>query len=524
MEAIERAVAAVTDPADEGQVAGALRAVSPAMIDDVVFGVASSTHGAAADGELLGIGFAASPGVGVGRVVFSASAALDAFAAEAEVVLVVDETTPTDEPAMRIAAAVVTRRGGVASHAGIVARQWGVPCVCGIGDLDVVGGDQLLVDGSTGEVRRLEPASGASGDGSAGPATLPGHIGPLQELPPAVATLLDWADAVAVDRLAVLANADLAADVRLALDLGARGVGLCRTEHQFLGDGAALVVRALDGEPDALAELAQRQRADLAAVLVEAAPRPVTIRLLDAPRHEFDPTHAEHDPMLGLRGVRAAIVHPSLCEAQAEAIAHAVADATEHARTTGVEPSSVTVLVPMVSLSAELEWARSVVLDACFRVGVERGTTPDVKFGTMIETPRAALCADGLAPLSDSFSFGTNDLTQLTWGWSRDDLDASLLPTYRAKGLLERSPFETLDGSGVVRLMALAAQTGRARKPELAITMCGEHGGDPASIAIALQLGLDAVSVSPYRVPATRLAVAHAVLGPERTTTTEGEP
>ncbi|MFN8050531.1 MAG: putative PEP-binding protein [Acidimicrobiales bacterium] len=508
MEAIERAVATVTDPGDDDQLVAAVRAVSPALVDDVIFGVASSVAGSAADGVLLGVGVAASPGTGMGRVAADAAAALDMWDAGGEVVLVVDETTPADEPAMRVAAAIVTRRGGITSHAAIVARQWGVPAVCGIGALEVADGAQLLVDGGTGEVRALDAS-----DTSDGPAAAE-HHGPLQDLPAALATLLGWADRLASPKIRVLANADLAADAQLALDFGAAGIGLCRTEHQFLGARAELVDAVIAGDPSAAAEMIDLQRADIGAVLAVMGDRPVTIRLLDAPLHEFAAGHAEHNPMLGLRGVRLAVLRPQVIQAQAEAIAHAAADVLA---ATGVAPS-VSVMVPMVALTSEMELARSLIGDAVFRVGVERGVTLAIPVGTMIETPRAALAASGLGGVSDFFSFGTNDLTQLTWGFSRDDLDAELIGVYRDRGLIARSPFETLDATGVVRLMALAAETGRAANASLGLGMCGEHGGDPASIAIAVQLGLDSVSVSPYRLPAARLAAAHAVIGPEPAT------
>jgi pyruvate,orthophosphate dikinase len=322
--------------------------------------------------------------------------------------------------------------------------------------------------------------------------------------------LLSWADIVARTKIHVYANADTAADADLARDLGAAGVGLCRTEHQFLGERVPLMERILAGDPAAIAEMAELQRADVHAVLERVAEGPVIIRLLDAPRHEFDSSHHEHNPMLGLRGIRMAVQHPEILMAQAEAIAHATADRSEDL---GVFPD-VGVMLPMVSTVEELKWARTLLNDVFFRVGIERGVELHISVGTMIETPRAALIAASLASHCDFFSFGTNDLTQLTWGYSRDDLDAELVPLYRAQGLLDRSPFETLDGSGVVRLMALAAETGRAQNPDLGLGMCGEHGGDPASIAVAVQLGLTSVSVSPYRVPAARLAAAHAVLGP----------
>lgn len=510
LDAIERAVASVTDAADPDQLVAALRAVSPAMVDDVVFGSDASVSGAAADGTLLVVGTAASPGTGVGRVALSADEALDQWEAGQSVVLLVDATSPADERAMRVASAILTRRGGVASHAAIIARQWGVPAVCGVGEIAVSAGSQVVVDGSTGEVRALDPVTAVD---ALDPRSAERDLevpGPLRQLPDALVSLLGWADHVASSRIAVLANADVGADAALARDLGAAGIGLCRTEHQFLGDRASVIARVLAGDSDALSEFVALQRADLVAVISAVAPLPVVIRLLDAPLHEFDPAQFEHNPMLGTRGVRVAVLYPEIVAGQAEALAHAIADVLGASE---VAPE-VSVLIPMVSVASEVELVRSIVGDALFRIGIERGVTLECPVGTMIETPRAALCASSLAPLSDFFSFGTNDLTQLTWGFSRDDLDETLVPAYVRQGLIARSPFETLDGIGVVRLMALAAETGRAARPGIGLSMCGEHGGDPASIAIALQLGLNSVSVSPFRVPAARLAAAHAVLGP----------
>jgi pyruvate,orthophosphate dikinase len=507
MQAIDAAVASVTDPSDSAQIAAALRSVSPALVDDVIFGVASSTVGSTADGVLLGVGLAASPGVGVGQIATDPVAALDAWERGTEVVLLVDETRPEDEPAMRVASAIVCRRGGVASHAAIIARQWGVPAVCGIGELDVAEGDRVLVDGATGEVRRLDDVTIPTERAAAEP-----HR-PLEEMPAGLVTLLEWADAVVGPKVSIMANADQAADVVLALALGARGVGLCRTEHQFLGDDTGIISRSLTGEAGALDELTSLQRSTLAALLREVGQAPVTVRLLDAPVHEFGAAHVEHNPMLGVRGVRLSVSRPDLLVAQAEGIAHAIADNVLATDGSDTRPD-VRVLVPMVALADEMKWARSVLSDTFFRVGIERGVDLDVPIGTMIETPRAALIGSALATHSDFFAFGTNDLTQLTYGFSRDDLDHQLMPEYRRIGFVARSPFETLDGSGVVRLMALATETGRAQRPDLGLSMCGEHGGDPASISIAIQLGLHEISVSPYRVPATRLAGAHAVLGP----------
>lgn len=500
MEAIEAAVASVTDPHDDTQIVAALRSVSPALVDDVIFGAASSTAGSTADGVLLGVGVAASPGVGVGRVALSAAEALKMWESGTDIVFVTGNAHPADEPAIRVASAVVTHGGGTTCHAALIARQWGVPAVCGVGEIEVSAGSQMLVDGSTGEVRAL--------DGVSTPAEP--RRRPLDRLPEALTTLLGWADGVANHRIKVLANADVAADAELATTLGAAGVGLCRTERHFAGERASLIERVIAGDDDARAETVKVQRARLFELFVGAGTRSTVVRLLDASRHEFDPTHPEHNPMAGLRGIRLMALHPQLLVAQVEAIAHAMADLREHRR---VVPD-VAVLLPLVSMAPELEWARTVIKDVFFQVGLERGVDLAPTIGVMIETPRAALVAASLARHCDFLAFGTNDLTQLTYGFSRDDLDADLVPAYIERDMFDRSPFETLDGSGVVRLMALAAETGRAQNPTLGLSLCGEHGGDPPSTAIAVQLGIDSVSVAPHRVPATRLAAAHAVLGP----------
>lgn len=495
LDAIDRAVTSVADPSDLGQTAAACRAVSPALVDDVVYGAASGTDGAADRGVLVGVGIAASPGTGVGRVALDAAGALTEWNRGHDVVLVCDETTPADEPALRVAAAVVTRRGGVASHAAILARQWGVPAVCGIGAVDVPAGTTLVVDGSNGEVRRTDAVAPAE------------EHDPLAELPASLETLLGWADALASPTIAVHANADLVADAQTAFDLGAAGIGLCRTEHQFLGERARLVERLIGGDASATAELVDIQRTELRELFEVAAGRPVVVRLLDAPQHEFVPGSVERNPTMGVRGVRLAVLHPAVAAAQVEAIAHAVADV----RTEGVVDCSV--MLPMVSSASEVAAVRPVVDDALFRVGVERGTDVSLPVGVMIETPRAALEAAALARRADFFSFGTNDLTQLVYGLGRDEASHALTAAYVEQGLWERSPFQTLDGSGVVRLMALAAEMGRGADDGLGLSLCGEHGGDAASIAIAVQLRIDMVSVSPYRVPAARLAAAHAVIG-----------
>jgi pyruvate,orthophosphate dikinase len=398
------------------------------------------------------------------------------------VVFVAPETTATDEPAVRVAVAVVTERGGLASHAAVIARELGIPAVVGLGSSSPLrDGDAVLVDGGVGEIS----IASALGGGEPVPS----------ELPDAITTALSWADKVAAGRMTVRANADLAPSARRARHFGARGVGLCRIEHMLLGDRVAMLRQAARGDATARTEVGEVLRSDLTDLLAEMDGLPVVVRMLDAPAHEFGEA-TEHNPMLGLRGVRAAIVDEALARAQLDAIAGAVA--TRRAR--GGHPD-VQVLVPLVSLPAEVElvggWVREVT---------------GLPVAAMIETPRAALSADRLAAQVDAFSFGTNDLTQLTYGWSRDDLDGQLLPTYRDRGMLDVSPFATLDEGAVVRLMAFAVETGRSVRPDLEVGMCGEQAADPRSVGIALRLGLDHVSCAPQRVPAARLAVAQAVL------------
>ena len=451
-----------------------LRDVTTAMVLDALHGTADP-H----DGELVATGLSASPGVASGTVATTLDQALDAYDGGCEVIFVRPETTPGDEPAMRIASAVVTERGGLASHAAVISRDLGVPAVCGAGPLQLVDGDLVTVDGATGQIRR--------GLGAATTA--------VETLPDWLVEVLEAADEAAAP-FQVWANADRAETAVLARRFGARGIGLCRTEHMFLGSRAPIIGRLLDGDDAAVDEVASVMRDDVGGLLEVMDGLPVVIRLLDAPRHEFGGPE-EHNPMLGVRGARLALTRPDLYRAQARAVQAAALEL----RSRGLDPRP-RLLVPLVSLPAELETLASWVRE-------EFGGP----VGTMIETPRAALCADRLATRSDFFSFGTNDLTQLTYGWSRDDVEADLLPVYRELGVIERSPFETLDAGGVMRLVSLAVETGRAAQPGLEIGLCGEHGGDPRSVELARLAGIDHVSCSPYRVPVARLAAGHAALG-----------
>jgi pyruvate,orthophosphate dikinase len=491
--------------------ADAVAAVDPADVEQLLH-----RQFAPVERAVIVRGIAASPGAATGRIYFSAEDAMDAADRGEQVILCCAETNPADEIAMRLSDGILTSRGGLASHAAIVARAWGIPAVCGaegivfadramrVGDAVVCEGDLISLDGGTGEV--MLGALAVRDD----------------RAPEELAVLLEWADEIRADRLSVRANADTGDDAVLARSLGAEGIGLCRTEHQFLGDKLPIVQRYILAatpieEAQVLAELVEVQRADFLAVLDAMDGLPVTVRLLDPPLHEFlpaadDPTADprlvmaardwhEHNPMLGARGVRLGILRPALYRAQVRAL-------VEAARTrvnAGGEPI-IEVMIPFVADSAELElvrgWLEDEVADSAVRVA----------FGTMIETPRAVLVAADLADHADFFSFGTNDLTQMVYGFSRDDAERRLLGAYESHGLIAMSPFETLDTTGVGALVARAVAEGRRRRHGLEVGVCGEHGGDPASIAFFLAVGVDYVSCSPLRVPVARLAAAHAVL------------
>ncbi len=476
----------------------------------------------------IATGIGASPGAGVGRAYFSADACVEAVDRGELVVLVRQETTPDDIHGMQVAEAVLTSRGGLASHAAVVARGWGIPAVVGaealvvgddhlrVGDLVVKAGEVVSLDGATGEVWLGERTVAEATD------------------VPELDVVLAWADHVRGDRMAIRANADTAADAAQARRLGAQGIGLCRTEHMFLAEERLPVVRRMilagtpEAEAAALDELHAAQRADFESILTEMAGLPVTVRLLDPPLHEFLPsveelrvkgasdgltaeeqellraaeTWREHNPMLGVRGVRLGVLKPGLYAMQVRALLDAAAT---------VGSATVEVMIPLTVSRAELATARGWVATAVAAAAAD-GRALEVAIGTMIETPRAALLAGELAHEADFFSFGTNDLTQLTFGFSRDDVEARLVPAYLEQGLLAGNPFESLDVDGVGELVALAAERGRATRPGIKLGVCGEHGGDPASIRTFVGLGLDYVSCSPYRVPMARLAVAQALL------------
>jgi pyruvate,orthophosphate dikinase len=481
----------------------------------------------------LATGLAASPGAAVGRIVLTAEDAVAAAADGTAVVLVRVETSPEDLEGMVAARGILTSRGGLVSHAAVVARGFGIPAVCGAAALTIderagtvtVGGtvlragDVISIDGSTGAI-------------VAGAVDL---VVPDDD--PNVAELLTWADEVRT--LHVWANADTPDDARRALAAGAEGIGLCRTEHQFLGEALPLVRRVIlaatpEEEAAALAPLEARQRADFEELLAVMDGRTVVVRLLDPPLHEFLPdveelrvrqalgeldaegvrllTAAaalrEHDPMLGVRGLRLGIVRPALYEAQVRALLSAAAAR----RSAGGDPR-VEIMLPLVATAGELAWGVELIHRIAAEVAAAAGVEVPYTTATMIETPRAALRARELAPLVDAFSFGTNDLTQLTFGFSRDDVSTSYVPAALAGGMLSHDPFRSLDPHGVARLVAIAVEEGRAAKPDLVTGVCGEHGGDPASIALFHRIGLDHVSCSASRVEVARLAAARAALG-----------
>jgi pyruvate,orthophosphate dikinase len=475
--------------------------------------------------QVLATGLPASPGAASGRICLSSDSAVDRSDDGQAVVLIAAETTPADMPGMMAARAIVTSTGGSASHAAVVARGMGRPAVCGASALkiDPVAG-QVTGGGITLAEGELVSVDGSSGQVFVG-------VIPIEtpDPAPALTTVLEWADDIR--RLGVRANADNAADAAVAMNLGAHGIGLCRTEHQFLGDRLPLVRRVIlahdaDAETQALAALADAQRSDFRDLLRVVGDRPITVRLLDAPMHEFLPASAaeaedehqarlvehlqEHNPMLGVRGVRLAMMHDGLYPAQAEALFSAWTDVV---REDGVRPQ-LEVMIPLVSIPEELVMSLRTVRRANQEVATRSGLQVPFTIGTMVETPRAALLAGPLARHAQFISFGTNDLTQLTYGFSRDDVERRMLGAYLERGLLDVSPFVELDELGVGALMTQAVAQARAVRPDIKIGICGEHGGDPASVAFCERLGLDYVSCSPHRVPMARLAAAHAAARP----------
>ena len=495
-------------------------------------------------------GLAASPGAAVGQVYFTAEGAEAAEKAGEDVILVRSETSPEDVHGMMIAKGILTSRGGLVSHAAVVARGWGTPAIVGA-DAVKISGNSFTVNGVT-----VNEGDWLSLDGTTGEIML-GQLALMASKPPKeFDTILKWSDEVRKGKLAVRANADTDEDAKKARELGAEGIGLCRTEHMFLAPDRLSVVRRMilastpAEETAALEELRKVQKKDFALILKEMSGLPVTVRLLDPPLHEFLPhvnelekkkatsgldaeettmlraayEWSEVNPMLGTRGVRLGVIKPGLYAMQVRALM----EAADEVAAKGYEPI-VEIMIPLTVTREELALARSWVEEVLADInsrpvpkakkGEKSPKRPKVSIGTMIETPRAALRADELAEVSDFFSFGTNDLTQMTFGFSRDDVESRLMPAYLEAGLLKRNPFETIDQNGVGELVFLAAERGRKVKRGLKLGVCGEHGGDPESIGMFYRAGLNYVSCSPYRVPIARLSAAQAVIGGAKTET-----
>jgi pyruvate,orthophosphate dikinase len=514
------------DMANEGLISTeeAILRVDPQALDQLLH----PTLDPNATRDVLTKGLPASPGAASGKVVFDADTAEKAAAAGESVILVRVETSPEDIHGMHAAKGILTARGGMTSHAAVVARGMGRPCVSGAGTLainareklfrvggrEVREGDTLTIDGTTGEV-------------------MLGAVPTVQpELSGDFGTLMEWADAKR--RLKVRTNAETPLDCRTARDFGAEGIGLCRTEHMFFEGSRITAVRQMilasdeAGRRAALDKLLPEQRSDFLEIFEVMAGLPVTIRLLDPPLHEFLPHEEaefaevaagsgvdvetlkrraaelhEFNPMLGHRGCRLGVTYPEIYEMQARAIFEAAVS---------LEVAPVPeVMIPLVATRRELELMKAVVDKAAEAVFAETGKRVDYLVGTMIELPRAALRAGEIAEVGEFFSFGTNDLTQTTLGVSRDDA-ARFLTAYVEKGIYARDPFVSLDVEGVGELIAMAAERGRATRSDIKLGICGEHGGDPASIAFCEATGLDYVSASPYRVPIARLAAAQAAL------------
>ncbi|WP_440978235.1 pyruvate, phosphate dikinase [Sphingomonas pseudosanguinis] len=518
------------DMANEGLITReeAIARVDPAALDQLLH----PTLDPDAKRDVLTKGLPASPGAASGKVVFDADAAERAAAAGEAVILVRVETSPEDIHGMHAAKGILTARGGMTSHAAVVARGMGRPCVSGAGSLSIDNKAKLLRVGS----REVREGDILTLDGSTGEVMV-GAVATVQpELAGDFGTLMEWADQVR--RLKVRANAETPLDCQTARDFGAEGVGLCRTEHMFFDAARITAVRQMilasdeAGRRAALAKLLPEQRADFTAIFEVMAGLPVTVRLLDPPLHEFLPQQEaefaevataagvdvdtlkrranelhEFNPMLGHRGCRLGVTYPEIYEIQARAIFEAALDVAEKSG----EAPIPEVMIPLVATRRELELMKAVVDKAAQAVFAERGKTVEYLVGTMIELPRAALKAGEIAEVGEFFSFGTNDLTQTTLGVSRDDA-ARFLSAYVEKGIYAKDPFVSLDVEGVGELVSLAAERGRATRAGIKLGICGEHGGDPASIAFCEQVGLDYVSASPYRVPIARLAAAQAAL------------
>ncbi len=485
-----------------------------------------------ADYETAAKGLNASPGAATGKIVLDADRAEEQGKAGEDVILVRAETTPDDIHGVIEARGVLTAHGGMTSHAAVVARGMGKPCVAGcdalsidlgarkirLGERELAEGDIITIDGGTGDV----------------------IVGDVPLVPPQIdenfQTLLGWADELR--RMRVRANADTPEDAAKAREFGAEGIGLCRTEHMFMAEERLPLVRAMilasseDERRAALEKLLPHQQQDFEGILAAMAGLPVTIRLLDPPLHEFLPPLEEADsedmarriralresnPMLGMRGCRLGLVYPEIYEMQVRAIVRAALAVAEK----GGEPPLVEIMHPLVGFAEELKRLRRLTLDTASAELEQADRQLEYQIGTMIELPRACVRADEIAGEADFFSFGTNDLTQTTLGFSRDDAEGKFLTRYLEDRILDANPFETLDASGVGDLMRIGVERARGVKPDIKLGICGEHGGDARSVAFCHELGLAYVSCSPYRVPLARLAAAQAALAERGVTTVQ---
>ena len=517
---------------------------------------------AKADKDLIARGMAASPGAAVGKIAFNNAQAIEAANEGVKTVLVRRETNPDDLPGMVAAEGVLTARGGKTSHAAVVARGMGKTCVCGaeslvideaagtvtIGDLVLTADDTIAIDGQTGEIFRGEvpvtdsPVTTYLAEGLEAGLAAAGEDAGTRELVEAVDKLLSHADKVR--RLRVRANADTPLDSKRAIEFGAEGIGLCRTEHMFLGERRPLVERAILSAPEsderqaAFDELEKLQKQDFLEMLEVMDGKSMTVRLIDPPLHEFMPALIEletkvavgkatgtldpadeamlvevrrmheQNPMLGLRGVRLGIYLPGLFALQMRALCEAAADLVAR----GLDPRPE-IMVPLVGSVRELQLVREEAEGIIASVAAARGVDlSGVSIGAMIELPRAAMTAEDLAEEADFFSFGTNDLTQTVWGFSRDDVEGVFFPQYIEAGIFGVSPFESIDVHGVGTLVSEGVRRARSTKPNIKLGVCGEHGGDPQSIHFFHGVGLDYVSCSPFRVPVARLEAGRAAV------------
>jgi pyruvate,orthophosphate dikinase len=494
----------------------------------------------------IGRGVPASPGAATGEAVFDADTAEEWGKSGKAVILVRVETNPNDVHGMIQARGILTSTGGTASHAALVARGMGRPCIVGANEIHVdLKNRQFAVNGTT-----VQQGEEITLDGTTGNVYL-GRVATIEPKPSSnFQTLLSWADEVR--RLEVWANADYPRDAEKARENGAQGIGLCRTEHMFMEEERLPIVRAMimatttEQREVELAKLLPIQRGDFNGILRAMQGLPVVIRLIDPPLHEFLPNYddliaqttelrvtgkdperlaelekvmarveqlKEANPMLGLRGVRLSILHPEITRMQVRAILEAAADLAKE----GID-ARPEIMIPLIGTLSELQVVKAQLEPVAEAVQREKGVEVHYKFGTMIEVPRAALVAGQIAEDAEFFSFGTNDLTQTTFGYSRDDAEGKFIVRYLDQKILKANPFETIDRDGVGRLMDIAVKEGRATRPDLEIGICGEHGGDPESIALCHELGLNYVSCSPYRVPVARLAAAQAVAASRVTT------